>query len=137
MVDAAQQPPFTLPVYHLARVLGIPSHFVEMRHTATHETLPSLDLLRECAKQARDWLWKNYWKVISFKPSSPGEMFSDEIMVKDMFREWRRLQRTSPNSRSTAKEREIVDSIRDFMTEHEELFMAHLLMLHILVPAAK
>jgi ribosomal biogenesis protein LAS1 len=33
--------------------LGLPSWFVELRHAATHEDLPSIDLLREAARQVR------------------------------------------------------------------------------------
>lgn len=138
MVDAVQQPPFTLPVYHLARVLGIPSHFVEMRHTATHETLPSLDVLRECAAQARAWLWKNYWKLIPIQENKqPAVDGMDEVKVKDMFREWRRLRRVSPNTESSEKEQEILDSIRDYLTDNEERFIGYLISLSILIPTAK
>lgn len=52
------------PVYHIAKAIGIPSHFVELRHTATHDSLPSLELLRDVSRQALKWLWNNYWSTL-------------------------------------------------------------------------
>lgn len=144
MVDAVQQPPFTLPTYHLAKVLGIPSHFVELRHSATHEALPTLELLREFAVQARSWLWKNYWSLLeSPSPSNRSvNAEADKEKVKELFRGLRRLRRENPGGKQTKKENtpyskkywSIIDSIKDYQSNNEEDFIGHLLSLNILIP---
>lgn len=143
MVDAVQQPPFTLPTYHLAKVLGIPSHFVELRHSATHEALPSLELLREFAIQARSWLWTNYWSLIDAGSSNrPAKSELDKEKVKNLFREWRRLRREAP-SKTVSKSEDtpysqkywsIINSISDYQRNNEEQFIDHLFSLNILIP---
>lgn len=45
----------------LAENMGLPCWFVEIRHSATHDQLPSLELLRTATNQALDWLYNNYW----------------------------------------------------------------------------
>lgn len=92
LVDALD---VALPVYHLAKMLGIPLYFVEIRHTATHDELPSLELLRQVGVRARTWLWDNYWVKIE-KPFAPGVFGAElETDVKTLTREWRRLRRDS------------------------------------------
>ncbi|KAH0493861.1 hypothetical protein TgHK011_000507 [Trichoderma gracile] len=49
-------------MYSIAKNIGLPATFVELRHQATHEQLPSLAKLRSAAKKALDWIWDYYWK---------------------------------------------------------------------------
>lgn len=49
-------------MYSIAKTIGLPATFVELRHQATHEQLPSLAKLRSAAKKALDWIWNYYWK---------------------------------------------------------------------------
>jgi len=48
-------------MYALARRLALPASFVELRHQATHEALPSLNRLRDAAARALEWIWDYYW----------------------------------------------------------------------------
>ncbi|KAL3998973.1 Las1-like family protein [Acanthocheilonema viteae] len=41
--------------------VGIPQWIVDIRHSATHSYLPSLDSLRQAARYCRDWLWDHHW----------------------------------------------------------------------------
>lgn len=144
MVDAVQQPPFTHPVHHLAKVLGIPSHFVELRHSATHGALPSLELLREFVDQARLWLWKNYWSFVRPVPSNrPQSSQLNKNTVKELFRAWRRLRRANPSrngvssSEDTPYSREyraLVGAISELQQNNEEQFIQYMLSLNILIP---
>lgn len=49
-------------MYAVAKSVGLPATFVELRHQATHEQLPSLVRLRVAAEKARQWIWGYYWK---------------------------------------------------------------------------
>ena len=41
--------------------LRLPASFVDLRHQATHENLPSLPILRQAVKKGIDWLWQDFW----------------------------------------------------------------------------
>ncbi|KAK1968409.1 Las1-domain-containing protein [Colletotrichum sublineola] len=49
-------------MYSVAKTIGLPATFVELRHQATHETLPSLAKLRSAARKALIWIWDYYWQ---------------------------------------------------------------------------
>lgn len=61
LLDPFQLASVALPLLKLAKEIGLPSSFVEIRHMATHEDLPSLDHLRLIAAEAKEWLSVNYW----------------------------------------------------------------------------
>ena len=45
----------------LATELKIPEHIVDIRHQATHTTLPTLAALRAAVPHVLSWLSENYW----------------------------------------------------------------------------
>lgn len=51
LVDPLQLGVFARSIASIAVQLGLPQWLVELRHAATHENLPSLELLREGARQ--------------------------------------------------------------------------------------
>jgi len=63
-------------MYSLAKTLSppLPPTFVELRHQATHETLPSLPKLRLATTKALSWIWDYYWSNLS--PSLPSLLLS-------------------------------------------------------------
>ncbi|KAK4051603.1 rRNA-processing protein las1 [Microbotryomycetes sp. JL201] len=66
LIDPLQTTYYARSMATLATQIGLPLWFVELRHAATHEHLPSLVVLQDAAKQALDWLYTNYWvKTIS------------------------------------------------------------------------
>lgn len=48
----------------MARIIGLPATFVELRHQVTHEQLPSLTRLRVAAQAGLVWIWDYYWKQL-------------------------------------------------------------------------
>ena len=54
LVDPAQQGPFARSIASIAAQIGLPLWFVELRHAATHEDLPSLQVLRDAARKVSD-----------------------------------------------------------------------------------
>ncbi|EGR52634.1 uncharacterized protein TRIREDRAFT_102383 [Trichoderma reesei QM6a] len=63
-------------MYSIAKNIGLPATFVELRHQATHEQLPSLAKLRSAARKALDWIWDYYWKHLgeAEKAKDPCDM---------------------------------------------------------------
>lgn len=50
-------------MYAHALAIGLPERFVDLRHQATHDEMPSLEVLRQMARRGLDWLWERWWKV--------------------------------------------------------------------------
>lgn len=65
LLDPFQLGAFAMLLLSLAKNIGLPACFVEVRHMATHEVLPSLALLREMAEKALEWLFERFWSTIS------------------------------------------------------------------------
>jgi ribosomal biogenesis protein LAS1 len=51
LVDPLQVGAYARSISSIAAQLGLPSWLVELRHAATHEDLPSLELLRDAARE--------------------------------------------------------------------------------------
>ncbi|KAJ7596704.1 Las1-like-domain-containing protein [Mycena floridula] len=69
LVDPLQSGTYARSIAAIAAQLGLPQWLVELRHAATHEDLPSLELLREAARQSMSWLLHNYW-IPTINPST-------------------------------------------------------------------
>ncbi|CAK7566149.1 MAG: rRNA-processing protein las1 [Sporothrix epigloea] len=61
LLDGQQDRARKLSMHGLAQAVGLPPGFVELRHQATHEALPSLRRLRLASRQALAWIWGYYW----------------------------------------------------------------------------
>ncbi|KAK0465236.1 Las1-like-domain-containing protein [Desarmillaria tabescens] len=61
LVDPLQLGAYARSIASISHQLGLPLWLVELRHASTHEDLPSLELLREGARQSMTWLLHNYW----------------------------------------------------------------------------
>ncbi|KAJ6604255.1 Las1-like-domain-containing protein [Mycena vulgaris] len=61
LVDPLQLGAYARSIASIASQLGLPPWLVELRHAATHEDLPSLELLRQAAREAMTWLLHNYF----------------------------------------------------------------------------
>ncbi|KAI0422180.1 Las1-like-domain-containing protein [Xylaria grammica] len=62
LLDGQQDKLRKMSMYSIAKTIGLPATFVELRHQATHEQLPSLSKLRSAANDALAWIWQFYWK---------------------------------------------------------------------------
>ncbi|KIP08546.1 hypothetical protein PHLGIDRAFT_69150 [Phlebiopsis gigantea 11061_1 CR5-6] len=70
LVDPLQLGAYARSIASIAAQLGLPAWLVELRHAATHEDLPSLELLREASREAMVWLLNNYF-IPALNPSAP------------------------------------------------------------------
>lgn len=62
LLDSHQDKARKLSMYGVAKTIGLPASFVELRHQGTHEPMPSLGQLRPAARRALVWIWEYYWK---------------------------------------------------------------------------
>ena len=70
LLDGHQDKRRKLSMYYIAKTIGLPATYVELRHQATHEELPSLSKLRTATQKALRWIWDYYWARL---PSSAVE----------------------------------------------------------------
>jgi ribosomal biogenesis protein LAS1 len=56
-------------MYSIAKTIGLPATYVELRHQATHEELPSLSKLRTATQKALRWIWDYYWVHLTVEDS--------------------------------------------------------------------
>ncbi|KAF9114050.1 rRNA-processing protein las1 [Mortierella sp. AM989] len=104
-VDGFQTSKSAKSIAYLAvEKVGMPIWFVELRHTATHDYLPSLTILRSATQQALAWINDNYWipQLVSVKLD---ETLSPE-MISAMSDDVRHMIETYKNE----KERQIEEN---------------------------
>lgn len=65
MVDPGQKSSYAQPITRLAEQIGLPRTLVDLRHSGTHDELPSLGLLHLAVDQSIDWLRTKYWEPAS------------------------------------------------------------------------
>ncbi|KAK4163532.1 beta-lactamase-like protein [Cladorrhinum sp. PSN259] len=80
LLDSHQEKLRKQSMYDVAKSVGLPATFVELRHQATHETLPSLSRLRVAAKKGLEWMWGYYWVGIG-----PLSLDLEEVAVEKMY----------------------------------------------------
>ncbi|KAA8916002.1 hypothetical protein TRICI_001817 [Trichomonascus ciferrii] len=149
MLDPYQKSREAISMYTLAKFANLPSFFVELRHVATHEGLPSLELLREGTRRAIDWLWDNFWSLNSHDTAA-AEMESAEYnirreTVKELMRQWRRMRRSDPTKEvkpgdgSTDGQQywKLVKEIQNALQKDEIAFMDTLYTMNVLIPTGK
>lgn len=59
-------------MYGVAKTIGLPASFVELRHQGTHEPMPSLTQLRPAARRALVWIWEYYWRNLPAENEGVG-----------------------------------------------------------------
>lgn len=87
-------------MHKIAEAIGLPASFVDIRHQATHQDLPSLVVLRSATHRALAWLWDHYWQKIDQAGDPHGmargttsqdgrarDMDGVESALKDVFRD--------------------------------------------------
>lgn len=61
MVDPGQKGSYAQPITRIAEQIGLPRNLVDLRHSGTHDELPSAGVLQLALQQALDWLFERYW----------------------------------------------------------------------------
>lgn len=76
LTESLQMGTYAAPVHTVARNAGIPSFLVDIRHSATHSLLPSLETIVVGCKSALKWLEDNYWIPQTIKLATTSEKVS-------------------------------------------------------------
>lgn len=78
LVDPLQNGAYARSIASIAIQLGLPLWLVELRHAATHEDLPSLELLRDAARDSLSWLLHNYF-LPTLNPSTVSQAQATQL----------------------------------------------------------
>jgi hypothetical protein len=98
LLDPNQQSQYAIPLNVLAKKIRLPSWFVEFRHSATHDHLPSREMCEMAVRGCIDWIWTNYWcTIVISEPLEEMEDKNDDLEkikgLKELFRQYRRIRR--------------------------------------------
>ncbi|KAK8047788.1 Las1-like-domain-containing protein [Apiospora saccharicola] len=86
LLDGQQEKQQKQSMWSIAKIIGLPATFVELRHQCTHEQLPPLLKLRSAAQKSLVWIWDYYWRHLPSDESqgNPGASARDacvELML--------------------------------------------------------
>lgn len=70
-------------MYGVAKTIGLPASFVELRHQGTHEPMPSLTQLRPAARRALVWIWEYYWRNLPEENEGVGGEDAAHVMMRE------------------------------------------------------
>ncbi|QSL64844.1 hypothetical protein MERGE_002148 [Pneumocystis wakefieldiae] len=100
-LDPEQQGQYVIPMQTLARNIDLPLSFVEIRHAATHEQLPSLVVLRSMTNRALEWLLDKYWSRSYEEEDIQG---MEEKKIQDVIKKWEIFQEKNLDKGSKSKD---------------------------------
>ncbi|CCU75166.1 cell morphogenesis protein Las1-like protein [Blumeria hordei DH14] len=88
LLDCHQDKRYKLSMYTIAKNIGLPATFVELRHQATHEELPSLSKLRTVSRKALSWIWDYYWVHLAPESAQRQDLPDDcEVFLRRFIEE--------------------------------------------------
>lgn len=145
LIDPFQRSTHAISMHLLAKQLQLPPFFVEARHSATHEALPSLELLRSINTRALFWLRDHYWSANQVDDTVGNYSEADRNEIKSLFREWRSLRRDDPLKELKRGDQspeniacwKIIRNLSTKIQSNEQLVMDVMLQMNVLVPKSK
>lgn len=87
LLDSHQSARHKLSMYAIAKTINLPATFVELRHQATHEELPSLNKLRAASQKALRWIWDYYWSKLPDDDAVENLPMACALAVRKVLRE--------------------------------------------------
>jgi hypothetical protein len=99
-IDPQQKGVYAQSMTLVAESLQLPPWFIEIRHQATHDVLPTLPLLRKATEQALDWLYEFYWK-----PNALSHSISESALSANDSNDSYRNDEISNNFKSDVNEK--------------------------------
>ncbi|KAE9395918.1 Las1-domain-containing protein [Gymnopus androsaceus JB14] len=104
LVDPLQFGVYARSIAAIAAQLGLPPWLVELRHAATHEDLPSLEVLREAARQSMSWLLHNYWLPTLDPSTAPQPEAAPLRPLEPILKEYKSLLKLTTRDASLNKQ---------------------------------
>jgi len=118
LLDSHQDKRRKLSMYSIAKTIGLPATYVELRHQATHEELPSLSKLRTATQKALRWIWDYYW--VHLTAESTTENDCKFFLTKLVEEKHDRLRREMESSLSNWDEDQLLGVLMEIQIETQE-----------------
>lgn len=115
LVDPLQLGAYARSIASIAGQLGLPPWLVELRHAATHEDLPSFEVLRDAAREAMTWLLHNYF-IPALNPSAPPKKQSPPLRpIQPLLAQYKTLLKSTTRDASLRSQyrAEVTQVLRD------------------------
>ena len=116
MVDQVQKGMFARSVQSIADEIGLPDWLVDLRHEATHASLPSMETLHCGMRVSLSWLRDQYWEAqLNIHQSSTEKLdqllsdYRDQALSDQLKRE--KKGRATKTSKVTALAKEITSFV--------------------------
>jgi len=144
LLDGYQDKKHKLSMYSIAKNIGLPATFVELRHQCTHEELPSLSKLRGAAARSLTWIWEQYWCSLEVKTQSlkkkteeEGDISEDLSTILRKYMVWRASTESADESQrksfaarlrkwDTLRILEVLEEFRDPMAMDSSMMLKSL-----------
>jgi hypothetical protein len=78
-LDPEQNKKYAVSIRNLAVRIELPRILVDIRHEATHQQLPSLQLLISACREALSWIQSKYWEVIEAQHVEEEEIVQKQL----------------------------------------------------------
>ncbi|EPE29529.1 hypothetical protein GLAREA_00689 [Glarea lozoyensis ATCC 20868] len=98
LLDGHQVKQKKMSMYSIAKSIGLPATYVELRHQATHEELPSLSKLRTATQKALNWIWDYYWVKLTIE-TAPAQKHDCKAFVRRIVQETDQTRRSELESK--------------------------------------
>lgn len=83
LVDPLQLGAYARSIASIAAQLGLPPWLVELRHAATHEDLPSIELLRQAAHEVSILFFNAFYLQPHFHTAAGHDMVTQQLLASD------------------------------------------------------
>ncbi|KAE9372387.1 Las1-domain-containing protein [Stipitochalara longipes BDJ] len=118
LLDSHQDKRRKLSMYSIAKTIGLPATYVELRHQATHEELPSLSKLRTATQKALRWIWDYYW--VHLTAESDREDDCKSFLTRLVEDKNDQLRREMESSLSNWDDDQLLGALIEIQNETEE-----------------
>ena len=121
MVDPLQVGAYARPISHLAATIGIPPMLITIRHRATHDDLPALQILQNSVNVAIEYL-HHYAFLPLLASSSEASMNSGNVqnsMAEGIIKRWKKAMKIRVRDKVVGEENETGREIRKIKRDLE------------------
>ncbi|KAK8101756.1 hypothetical protein PG999_012130 [Apiospora kogelbergensis] len=103
LLDGQQEKQQKQSMWSIAKLIGLPATFVELRHQCTHEQLPPLLKLRSAAQKSLVWIWDYYWRHVPDNEARGSQGASAQDACRELILSY--LQETDAAKKSSLEKR--------------------------------
>ena len=115
MVDMEQKGAYARSVQSIADEIGLPDWLVDLRHEATHASLPSLEVLRAGCRFSLSWLRDRYWE------SQIAEFHGRDESLVTLIKEYAKhckIIKSAKKKTKNSKNKKIAQEIADLVSKY-------------------